>query len=53
VTGYRTFDGVTVPSEGRTGWHFGTERWDDGVFFRYEITGYELVHEPAQHGSSG
>lgn len=39
----RTFDGVTFPARGQAGWHYGTERWGDGVFFRYEITDYELV----------
>lgn len=42
VTSHDTFDGVTIPYKGRAGWHFGTDRWDSGVFFRYEITGYEL-----------
>jgi hypothetical protein len=43
VTGHRRFGGVTIPSRGRAGWHFGTDRWDDGVFFRFEITEYELL----------
>ncbi|MGE3449156.1 MAG: DUF6544 family protein [Microbacteriaceae bacterium] len=43
VTGHRTFGGVTIPDRGRAGWHHGTERWEDGIFFRYEITGYELL----------
>ena len=43
ATGHRTFGGVTIPSRGRAGWHFGTDRWDDGVFFRFEITEYELL----------
>jgi hypothetical protein len=43
VRGHATFDGVTIPCQGRAGWHFGTDRWDSGVFFRYEITGYELL----------
>jgi hypothetical protein len=33
-----TFDGVTIPSAGRVGWWWGTDRQDDGVFFRYRIT---------------
>ena len=51
VAGHRAFDGVTIPSEGRAGWHFGTERWDEGVFFRYEVTAYELLagHGTRQH----
>jgi hypothetical protein len=43
VSGYRTFDGVTIPSAGRVGWFFGTDRWPAGEFFRYRITGLELV----------
>ena len=43
VTGHRTFDGVTIPNAGRAGWHLGTERWDDGAFFEFDITGYELL----------
>ena len=38
VTAYRTFGGLTIPSAGRFGWFFGTDRWSDGEFFRYEIT---------------
>ena len=38
ITGYRTFGGLTIPSAGRMGWHFGTDRWDEGEFFRFEIT---------------
>lgn len=26
------------------GWFFGTDRWRDGEFFRYELTGLNLVH---------
>lgn len=36
--GYRTFAGQTIPSAGRLGWHFGTDRWSEGEFFRFEIT---------------
>ena len=43
VTGYKTFDGVTVPSAGRVGWFFGTDRWEQGEFFRYRITDLRLV----------
>jgi hypothetical protein len=32
VTGYATFDGVTIPSAGRVGWFHGTDRWADGEF---------------------
>ncbi len=40
---YRTFDGVTIPSEGRFGWFYGTNRWADGEFFRYRITQLTLT----------
>ena len=43
VTSNRTLGGVTIPDTGRAGWHYGTDRWEEGVFFRYEITGYELL----------
>lgn len=43
VTGYRTFGGVSVPSAGRAGWFFGTDRWPGGEFFRYRITDLRLV----------
>lgn len=43
VTGHRSFESVTVPSEGRLGWFFGTDRWPAGEFFRYRITDLHLV----------
>lgn len=43
VTGYATFDGVTIPSVGRVGWYAGTDRWAAGEFFRYQITHYRQV----------
>lgn len=43
VTGWRTFDGVTIPSAGRVGWFFGTDRWPSSEFFRYQITDLHLV----------
>jgi hypothetical protein len=51
VTEERTFDGVTIPSSGRVGWHFGTDRWlDGGEFFRFTITRYELLPAGAPAG---
>jgi hypothetical protein len=38
VHAHRTFGGLTIPSRGAFGWHYGTDRWADGEFFRYEIT---------------
>ena len=43
VTGYRCFDGVTIPAAARAGWFFGTDRWPDGEFIRYRITDLHLV----------
>ena len=40
VTAERTFEGITIPSQGRAGWHFGTDRWTEGEFFRFTITKY-------------
>jgi hypothetical protein len=42
TTAHRTFDGVTIPAAGRAGWHWGTDRWPDSAFFRYELTRLEL-----------
>jgi hypothetical protein len=43
ITGHRSFAGLTVPSAGRLGWHFGTDRWTSGEFFRYRITSLETL----------
>jgi hypothetical protein len=43
ATAHRTFSGLTIPSAGRAGWHYGTDRWPEGVFFEYELTALELV----------
>lgn len=32
-----TFKGVTVPSRGRVGWWYGTDRWPEGEFFRFVV----------------
>jgi hypothetical protein len=41
MTGYRTFSGLTVPSAGRIGWFYGTDRWREGEFFRFQLTDLE------------
>ncbi|POM23544.1 hypothetical protein BTM25_46980 [Actinomadura rubteroloni] len=33
----RTFGGFTVPSRVRVGWWYGTDRWDEGEFFRFTL----------------
>ena len=38
VTGYASFGGLTIPSAGQFGWFYGTDRWDEGEFFRHQIT---------------
>jgi hypothetical protein len=45
ASSYSNFDGVTIPSAGRAGWFYGTDRWNEGEFFRSEITDYHLVSE--------
>lgn len=46
-TGYRTFQGLTIPSEGRLGWFYGEDGWPAGEFFRYQITDLQPVTSPA------
>lgn len=46
VTEHRSFKGVTIPSRGRVGWFHGTERWETGEFFRYEVTHHDLAVVP-------
>ncbi len=41
ITDHHVFDGLTVPSAGRWGWFYGTDRWHDGEFFRCRITEYD------------
>ena len=43
TSGYGSFEGVSIPTRGRSGWFYGTDRWSEGEFFSYEITEYELV----------
>jgi hypothetical protein len=43
VTGYRTFSGLTVPSAGRIGWFYGTDRWSKGEFYRFQLTDLEPI----------
>jgi hypothetical protein len=43
ITAQRTFAGLTIPSRGRLGWHFGTDRWPEGEFFRFTITALRPV----------
>jgi hypothetical protein len=38
VEAERTFDGVTIASRVRAGWWWGTDRQDEGEFFRATVT---------------
>lgn len=38
LTAHATFHGLTIPSAGRVGWFYGTDRWDEGEFFHFELT---------------
>lgn len=40
---HRTFEGVTIPTMGSVGWHFGEEKWASGEFFRFHVTSAHLV----------
>jgi hypothetical protein len=46
-TGYRSFQGLTIPSQGRLGWFYGQDRSPVGEFFRYQITDLRPVASPA------
>jgi hypothetical protein len=43
VTDYASFGGLTIPSAGRIGWFYGTDRQDEGEFFRYQITALDVI----------
>jgi hypothetical protein len=43
MTGHQTFDGVTIPTRGAVGWHFRRPGWEEGEFFRFQITEFHLV----------
>lgn len=38
----QTFGSFTVPSAGRVGWWYGTNRWPAGEFFRFSIDNYDV-----------
>jgi len=42
-TDHATLGGLTIPVEGRLGWHYGSDAWPDGEFFRYRIIDLEPV----------
>lgn len=50
VTGYGTFHGLTIPKSGRMGWFYGTNRWPEEEFFRFNLTAlrpFELQPNPS------
>ena len=44
---HATFEGITIPAEGRFGWFYGTDRWPDGDFYHYRITQLTAAPTPA------
>lgn len=52
-TAHGAFDGVIVPIEGRLGWHYGTDQWGRGEFFRYRITDLTLRGRRPSRARSG
>jgi hypothetical protein len=51
ITGYASFAGLSIPSAGRLGWFWGSDRWAEGEFFRYELTGLQPVGPAADRGA--
>ena len=43
ATAHASLSGLTIPSAGRAGWHHGTDRWEEGEFFRYRLTAMHPV----------
>ncbi len=41
---HETVGGITIPTRGAVGWHFGEPGWDDGEFFRFRLTAIDPVH---------
>ena len=50
---HQSFGGLTIPTRGRLGWHYGTESWVDGEFFRFQITDLEIMKDESVFGSKG
>jgi hypothetical protein len=43
MTKHETFGGVTIPTRGTVGWHFGQPSWPSGEFFRFQIDDLQVV----------
>lgn len=41
--GEQTFGGLTIPHEITAGWFIGSDRWDEGEFFRVRITSLDPI----------
>ena len=39
----RTVQGYTVPTKYRAGWHYGTEQWTEGEFYRAELKDIRFI----------
>jgi len=39
----RTVQGYTVPTKYRAGWHYGTEQWSEGEFYRAELKDVRFI----------
>jgi hypothetical protein len=46
VMDHGSFGGVSIPTAGCAGWFYGTERWPQGEFFRYQIASMEPQPPP-------
>lgn len=46
ATATATLRGLSIPVAGEAGWFYGTDRWHDGEFFRYQITALEPITPP-------
>jgi len=42
--GHETVDGITIPTRGSVGWHYGEPGWTAGEFFRFHLTDIDPVH---------
>ena len=48
LTSEGTFAGLTIPTSGSLGWHYGTDRWPEGEFLRYRIV---AIHGARSHST--
>ncbi len=48
VLAHGRFGPFTIPVAGRAGWFHGTERFDEGEFFRFHVTGMRLCERAGE-----